>query len=96
MHVDLLAEHLLDRIDHARMRAERAKPLIVEMGGKGGARRAALLAPDLGPVGIVDGDRLAREEVDLFLGEQLGQEQPAFAVEELDLLRREFHGIASF
>ena len=68
VHVDLLAEDLLDRIDHARMRAEQAERLVVEMRGKGGARRAALLAPDLGAVGVVDVHRLARQEVDLLAG----------------------------
>ena len=66
--------------------------LVVEMRGKGGARRAALLAPDLGPVGVVDGDRFAGEEIDLFLAEQFGQEQPALAVEMIDLRLRQFHG----
>src|SRR4051794_33941523 len=47
MHVDLLAKDLLHRIDHARMGAEQPKRLVVEMRGKGGARRAALLTPYL-------------------------------------------------
>ena len=96
VHVEFFAEDLLDRLDHARMRAEQAERLVVEMRGKGGARRAALLAPHLGPVGVVDADRLARE-IGHFLGaEQLGQEQPAFAVEIVDLLLREFHVFSPF
>src|SRR5262249_56794182 len=46
--------------------------------------------------GVINADCVAREVVDFLLGEQLGQEQPAFAVEELDLLRSEFHDVASF
>ena len=64
VHVDLLAEDLLDRIDHARMRAEQPERLVVEMGGKGGARRAALLAPDLRALGVVDALGLARQQRD--------------------------------
>src|SRR5207247_798365 len=95
MHVDRLAEELLDRLDHAGMGAERAEGFVIEMRGKGGARRAALLAPNLGPVGVVDANRLAREIIHFLGAEQLGQKQPAFAVEEFDLLRRQFHGVLS-
>src|SRR6516162_5155428 len=94
MHVDFFTEELLDRLDHAWMRAEQAERLVVEMGGKGGARRTALLAPDLGPVGVIDRNRLAREKIHFFLAEQFRQEQPALAIEELDLLRRQFHDVA--
>src|SRR5207248_4088836 len=76
----------------AWVRAEEAKRLVVKMRGKGSARRAALLAPDLRAVGVVDVDRFLREEVGLLAAEQFGQEQPALAVEMLDLLRGEFHG----
>src|SRR5262249_36638099 len=96
VHVDLLAEDLLDRLDHARMSTEGTEGLVVEMGGKGGARRAALLAPHLGAIGVIDIHRLAGEEIHLFLAEQFGQEQPALAVEEFDLLRRQFHAASSF
>jgi hypothetical protein len=65
------------------------------MRGKGGARRAALLAPHLGPVRVVDADGLAREIIHFLGAEQLRQEQPAFAVEEFDLLWRQFHGVLS-
>src|SRR5262249_46022038 len=95
VHVDRLAEHLLDGVDHARMRAEDSERLIVEMRGKGRARRTALLAPDLRPVGVIDADRLACEQVDLLLAEQLGQKQPALPMEEVHLLLRQFHGSSS-
>src|SRR5882724_7695792 len=96
VHVDLLAEDLLDRIDHARMRAEQAERLIIEMRGKGGARRAALFAPHLRAVGVVDAHGLLREQGYFFRAEQLGQEQPALAVEIVDLLLGQFHGGSSF
>src|ERR1700722_680015 len=95
MHVDLLAEDLFDRFDHARMGAEQPERLVVEMGGKGGARSTALLAPYLRPVGVVDIDRLAREQRDLFSVEKFRQKQPAFAIEIVDLLLRELHGGSS-
>src|ERR1700687_5200303 len=57
VHVDLLAEDLLHRIDHARMRAEQAEPLVVWVGGKGGARPPALLPPHLRSLGVVDAFR---------------------------------------
>ena len=47
--------------------AERAEGFVVEMGGKGGARRAALLAPDLRAVGVVDADRLVRQKIHFLL-----------------------------
>jgi hypothetical protein len=95
VHVDFFAKNLLDRIDHARMGAEQAKRLVVEMGRKRGARRAALFAPDFGALLAVDRLGLVPEQFDLLRAEQLGQKQPAFGVETFNLLRREFHGISS-
>src|ERR1700733_15145696 len=65
------------------------------MGGKGRARRAALFAPHLRPVGVVDVDRLAREQRDLFRVETFRQKQPAFAIKVVDLLLSELHGGSS-
>src|SRR5665213_248406 len=93
VHVDLFAEDLLHRIDHARVGAEQPERLVVEMGGKGGARRAALLAPYLGALGVVDALRLARQQRHFLGAEQFRQEQPALAVEVVDLLLGQFHGI---
>ena len=76
------------------MRAEQAERFVVQMGRKGGARRAALLAPYFGAVGVVDALRLARQERHLFAAEQLRQEQPAFPVEVVDLLLGQFHVLA--
>jgi hypothetical protein len=47
VHVHRLAEELLERLDQARMPTEQAEGLVVGVGGKGGARRAGFLAPDL-------------------------------------------------
>src|SRR5664279_1961280 len=96
VHVDLLAEDLLDRLDHARMRAEQAERLVIEVRGKGGARRAALLAPHFRAVGVVDTFRLVRQQGYFLAAEQFGQEQPALAVEVVDLLLGQFHGGSSF
>ena len=74
------------------MRAEQPECFVIEMGGKGGARCAALLAPHLRAFGVVDTLRLAREQVDLLSVEQFGQEQPALAVEVVDLRLGQFHG----
>ena len=54
VHVDRLAEQLLDRLDQARVGAEEAERLVVGMGRERGARRAGLLAPDLLAVLAVD------------------------------------------
>jgi len=60
------------------------------------AALALIFAPNLGPIGVVDVDGLASEIIHLLLSEQFGQKQPAFAVEEFDLLRCQFHGVSSF
>src|SRR5579863_1319719 len=65
------------------------------MGGKSRARRAALFAPYLRPVGVIDGDRLACEQRDLFRVEKFRQKQPAFAIKIIDLLLSELHGGSS-
>ena len=96
VHVELLAEYLLDRLDHARMRAKCAERLVIEMGGKRRARRAALLAPHLRAVGGIDAFGLARQEGGFLGAEKLGKQQPTLAVEMFDLLRGQFHGISSF
>ena len=96
MHVDLLAEDLLHRVDHARMRAEQPERLVIEMGGKGGARRAALLAPHLGTLFVVDALRFARQQAHFLGAEQLGKKQPALAVEIVDLLLGQVHGVPPY
>jgi hypothetical protein len=95
VHVELLAEHLLDGLDQPRMRAEQTERLVVEVRGEGGARRTGLLAPDFGPVVAVDALRLVAEHGHLVGQEGSGQEQPAFSVKLRDLLVGEPHGETS-
>src|SRR5437762_2582727 len=66
MHVELLAEQLLYRLDEPRMRAEQAETLIVGMRGKGGARRAGFFLPDFLAARPVDRLRIAAQGRDLF------------------------------
>src|SRR2546430_9631688 len=93
VHIDLLAKDLFHRIDHARMGTEQPERLVVEMGGKGGARRAALLPPYLRAVGVVDALRLAGQQLHFLLAEQLRQKQPALVVEIVDLLLGQLHKV---
>src|SRR5436309_14909915 len=53
---------------------------------------ATILASDCGTVCVIDALGLARQEGDLLGAEQFGEEQPALAVEEFDLLLGQFHG----
>ncbi len=94
MHVDPLAEHLLDGVDHARVAAEDRERLVVGVGRKRRARGAVLLAPDLRTVAGEHGSAFLAQDGDLFGGEQLGQEQPAFGLELLDLGLGQMHGFA--
>src|SRR5262249_10762000 len=47
VHVDVLAEELLQRLDQAWVPAENAERLVVGVGGERRARRTRLFAPDL-------------------------------------------------
>ncbi len=85
VHVDLLAEQLFDRADHAGMAGEQAVRLVVQMGGEGGARRAGFLAPDFRALLAVDGFGLGFEDGDFGGGEGFRQEQVAFLMELADL-----------
>ena len=93
MHVELFAEHLLDRPDQPRMRAQQAERLVVGVRGEGGARRARLLAPDLLAIGAEDRLRLVAQHRHLLGREQVRQEQVALLVELLKLLLAECHRI---
>src|SRR5262249_42497834 len=93
MHVELFAKDLLNRLYHARMRGKQPERLVIKMSGKCRARGTALFAPDFRPVGVVDAHRLGRQEIDFLRAEQLGKKKPAFAVENLDLLSRQFHRV---
>src|SRR5882672_2635976 len=57
---------------------------------------AALFVPQLRAVVVVDAHGLVRKQRYFFRAEQLGQEQPALAVEIVDLLLGQFHGGSSF
>ena len=46
VHVDLFAEHLLQRFDEPGVAAEDREGLVIGVGGEGGARRAGGFAPD--------------------------------------------------
>jgi len=85
MHVELLAEQLLDRLDQARMRAEQAKALVVGMRGKGGARRPGFLLPHFRPTGMVDQLGLAAQRRHLLAGKAVRQKEIAVFVESLEL-----------
>ena len=91
VHVELFAEHLLDRTDQARMIAEQAKRLVVGVGGERGSRRPGLLAPHFLAVGRVDLLGLAAQDCDFLFRKAAGQEQPAFVMKLPELLCREFH-----
>ena len=83
--VDVLAEILLERPDQARMAHQQAEHLVEGVRGKGGARRAGLLAPDLLAVGIEDGFALDAQQRDLLLAEAIREEDEALIVEGLEL-----------
>ena len=70
---------------------EQAERLVIGVRGKGGARRAGLLAPDLLAVGGVDLLGLVAQDRDFLLREAAGQEQIAFFSELPKLLRRQRH-----
>ena len=91
VHVQLLAEQLLDRLDHARVAAQQAEGFVVQMRGEGGAGRAGLLPPDLRAVGVVDALGLRAQHGDLLRAEGLRQEKPAFFVELPDLVGVQLH-----
>src|SRR5215469_12645668 len=91
MHVEFLAEHLLDRPDQPRMIAKETEGLVVGVRGKGGARRAGFFAPDLLSVAGIDLLGLIAQNRDLFLREAVGQKQITLFSELLKLLRGELH-----
>src|SRR5689334_4204219 len=73
------------------MMAEQAKSVVIGVGGKGGARCAGFLAPDLPPVGGVDLLGLVAQGRDLLFGKTAGQEQIALLSELPKLLHRQRH-----
>src|SRR5690606_18733846 len=67
VHVELLAEHLLDRFDETRVSGEDAERLVVGVRSERRAGCAGLLAPYLLPALVEDLLGLATEHRDLFL-----------------------------
>jgi hypothetical protein len=63
------------------------------VGGKGGARRAALFAPDFLAMAAQDGLRLVAQDGDLFVAEAARKKYVALLIEGPDLLGREPHGV---
>ncbi len=90
--VDALAEQLHQRFDQPRMARHHLEHLVELVRGKGGARRAGLLAPDFLPVELEDVVGLDAQQRDLFLGEAVREEDVALLVEGLDLLGGKLHG----
>ena len=95
VHVELLAEDLLHRLDQPRVPGEYGKRLVVGVTSERGARRAGLFPPDLLPILLEDLLGLVAQHRDLLLREALGEEEPALLVELLQLLGGELHGRSS-
>ena len=91
MHVELLAEQLLYRLDEPRMRAEQAETLIVGMRGKGGARRAGFFLPDFLAARPVDRLRIAAQGRDLLVGKAFRQKEIALFVKSRELRGGQLH-----
>jgi hypothetical protein len=91
MNVDILAEHLPQRLDQARVMRQQAEDFVVLVRREGGARRAVLLAPDLLAVLAEDVVGAAAHQGDFLLGEAAREEAVALIVELADLLCGQFH-----
>ena len=68
------------------MAGQQPERLVEGMRGKGGARRAGLLAPDFLAVELEDRLGVVAQQRDLLLGEAVREEQVALLVEVLELL----------
>ena len=88
MHVDLFAEQLAQRLDHPRMAGEQAERLVEGVRGKGGARRAGLLAPHFLAVEFQDRLGIVAQQRDFFLAKTVREEQIALLVEFFQLTGR--------
>ena len=95
VNVDALAEILLQRLDEPRMMAEDAKRFIVGVGGKGGARRAGLLAPHFLAVAAINLLGFGAQDGNFVLAEATRKEEIPVLVEILELLRGKLHGVLS-
>src|SRR2546426_8843293 len=89
VHVDRLAEHLDDRLDHPRMAREPRERRAVHVRGEVRPHGvAALLADVLGAVLGIDPWHLVGQDLDLRRRELAGKEQIPVPVELLELGRR--------
>src|SRR6266513_347167 len=96
VHVHVLAEQLLDRLDHAGMARELGERVAVQVRGEIGAHHVSrLLAHVLGAPLRVERRHLVVQDLDLLRREQAREEKIAVAVELLQLPRRQFHGLRS-
>jgi hypothetical protein len=89
--VDVLPERLPQRFDQPRMMRQQAKHLVVFVRREGGARRAALLAPDFLAMLAENLVGAAAHQGDLFFGEAIGKEAVALLVELAQLLGGQIH-----
>src|SRR6266480_1671083 len=92
VHIQLFAEQLHDRLDHARMARELRERQAVHVRGEVRAHRVtALLANVLRPALGVEPRHLVYEDFDLAPREQAGKKEVAIALEPPDLFLTEFH-----
>src|SRR5579871_1476153 len=75
------------------MVAEDAERLVVSVRGESGARSAGLLAPDFLTIAAVNLLGFRAQHRDFLFAEAVGEEEIAFVVEILELLRGELHGV---
>src|SRR5262249_48714404 len=93
MDINAFAEHLLQRLDQARVMRHQPEGLVVGVGGESGARRAGLLAPDLLAIAPENLVRFAAQNRDLLFGEAVREKHVTLLVEGLDLFGCEVHGV---
>ena len=95
--VGAVAQELLGRLDEARMMDQRLEHRMVFVHGEGGAHHVARLLAHilLAALGEHLGDRVL-QDLRLLGREVVREEQIAFVVETLELLRGELHGGSSW
>ena len=91
MQVDAFAIHLHQRLNQPGMAAKRVENGRVTMNGEGGTRGSVLLQINLIALQGEQTVRFPLQDVDLFLREVIGQEQPAFILQLLQLSFIQFH-----
>src|SRR5262249_56901094 len=76
-----------------RVMRHQQEAVVIGVGGEGGARRAALLAPDLLAIAPENLVRFAAQNRDLLFGEAVREKHVTLLVEGLDLFGCEVHGV---